>query len=317
VTEKSITISKYSEEIYKAIEALNIENMAVKSSKEYKLGKRILKYINLLFRLGFKEIYKGCIGYYILRTEKKEVSPSIFIHKPPPGKVVVFACISGPYDLPQEPFCPEPGVDYILYTDQPQSCDDTVWQYRDIPDKVKELSSNGKVHNAYMRMHPFEFFSEYDYAVYVDGNMRIMSNVSAWANLISSNIGVAMHKHNTTQCLYKALKYDALLKKGYPKGLRNQMYHYRAEGMPHEYGMLESTVIATDLHNSTARKFCNLWWDEFIRWNSLRDQMSLGYVIWKMSVPIDDIGTLGGNVWQNPKLRRYPHAMKRYHVDKG
>ena len=40
-------------------------------------------------------------------------------------------------------------------------------------------------------------------------------------------------------------------------------------------------IIITDLKNEEAKKFLNDWWNEFISTKSLRDQISLQYVVWK------------------------------------
>ena len=67
--------------------------------------------------------------------------------------------------------------------------------------------------------------------------------------------------------------------------------------------MLEATIIVTDLKNKVAKKLLNDWWDEFISTESLRDQISLQYIVWKNKLKIDDIGVLGNNLYRNPKFR--------------
>ena len=49
------------------------------------------------------------------------------------------------------------------------------------------------------------------------------------------------------------------------------------------------------------------WWNEFYMSESLRDQLSLPYVLWKNGYSIDQVGTLGNNVYDNTKLQITPH----------
>lgn len=310
-------------DIYKMIESLNIDYREVKDSKEYKLGRGILSLLRQIrhFRfIAFAKEARSLYGnYYVLQGKKfrtqAKIDPPVVIHELVQAKVVVYACIAGPYELPKEPFFPEENVDYILYTDQPKKNRDSVWEYRDIPDHVLKISKSGKVRNEYIRTHPHEFFPEYDYAIYVDGSLRIMSDASSWVSLVSPRVGIAMHKRGNITCVYKEGQGNLYMKRGNPKNIRVQMKYYRNEGMPENFGVLESPVIVTDLSHPTAIQIYNLWWEDFLRWNSQRDQMSLPFVLWKMGISVDDVGTLGGSVWGNPKLQFYRHDMKKYHVD--
>lgn len=81
------------------------------------------------------------------------------------------------------------------------------------------------------------------------------------------------------------------------------MKEYLQQGFPKKFGMLEATIIVTDLKNPVAKKILDDWWKEFISTKSLRDQISLQYVVWKNNFRIDDIGVLGNNLYKNPKFR--------------
>ena len=71
--------------------------------------------------------------------------------------------------------------------------------------------------------------------------------------------------------------------------------------------MAEANIIVTDLKNKNGKKIFELWWDEFQKSKSLRDQLAFPYVIWKNDIKIDCITTLGNNVYDNPKVERISH----------
>ena len=47
--------------------------------------------------------------------------------------------------------------------------------------------------------------------------------------------------------------------------------------------------------------------NEFVESGSLRDQISLPYVLWKNNINIKQVSTLGNNVYQNSKLFKIDH----------
>ena len=157
-------------------------------------------------------------------------------------------------------------------------------------------------------MHPFEIFPEYDYAVYVDGNVCVTSDISALISAADEGkTGFAMHQHVLRECIYDETEACILYGKGNSKKLKEQIVRYRKEGFPTKYGMLEATIIIFNLHSKECQMLMSDWWDEFIRSGSKRDQIALPYVLWKKGYKISDVGCLGKNVYKNPKFQVLSH----------
>lgn len=157
-------------------------------------------------------------------------------------------------------------------------------------------------------MHPFELFPEYDYAVYIDGNVCIASDISALINVPEEGkVGFAMHRHVLRDCIYEEAEACILYGKGSPNQLRKQITQYRLEGFPTKYGMLEATVIFYHLQNKECQALMSEWWNEFIKYGSMRDQIALPYVLWKKGYKISDVGCLGENVYRNSKFQVLSH----------
>ncbi len=85
--------------------------------------------------------------------------------------------------------------------------------------------------------------------------------------------------------------------------MKEQVKRYKKTGFPKDYGMLECNVIVSDLKNLNAIKILNDWWMEYVKSESLRDQLALPYVLWKNNVPIEELTGLGSNVFKNPIIR--------------
>ena len=66
--------------------------------------------------------------------------------------------------------------------------------------------------------------------------------------------------------------------------------------------MAECGMIVTDLHNEMALEILKDWFLEVLNTSSLRDQISLPFVLWKKNIKVEEITTLGNNFFQNPKI---------------
>ena len=224
-------------------------------------------------------------------------------------KGVVYTCVTGGYDKLRDPLLINNNLDYIAFSDRkPNSVKESVWKYQSLP---QESNCNRwkNYANRYCKMHPFELFPEYDYAIYVDGNVEIVSDITALYNVAhESKLGIAMHSHNLRQCIYDEAEVCKAYGKGNVEDINTQVNKYKTEHFPTRFGMMEATIIVTDLKNEKAERIFNDWWNEFLLTPSKRDQLSFPYIIWKNEFTISDLGCLGNDEYMNPKFRIYRHS---------
>lgn len=301
----------------KALEELNAKHIELLKyeAPEYVLGRRIGH---------FKENFPFHIFQWIrnyLQGKKTQqlsdelchyVQPADFFYACPKPvtsrKGVVYSCITNGYDVPKAPILVNETLDYILYTDAEERFD-SVWKYK----KIKEIENTpgSNFANRYYKFNPFSLFPDYDYSIYVDGNVQVVSDVTGLYSIANeSPLGIAMHKHFSKSCAYKDAKWCELNKRGKLTAIKEQVRRYRKEGFPEEYGLCEATIIVVDLHSPVAKKIMNVWWQEFCRTESGRDQISFPYVLWKMGYKISDVGCLGNDEYHNPKFIINAHTGK-------
>ena len=257
-----------------ALEELTSEYKKVLNSKEYKMGKRVYDYINLL-RSGKvitickrllrrkKEDYDKIISQ---KEEKISNFESYFSNK----RIAVYTSVFGSYDRLLDPVIKPDNIDYYIITDQ-EVGKDSKWKKIDFKDVIPSEIKDGTSKNRYVKMLPHKIFKDYDYSIYVDGNVWITSDLTP---LISSleEFPVAMHRHN----------------------------------VPRNLGLLEATVIARKHFDEECIDLMESWWKEF-KENSKRDQISLIDCIWTKSINIDKIATLGNNTFDNNKFIIFSH----------
>lgn len=223
-------------------------------------------------------------------------------------KIVIYTCITGGYDLPREPLFYSENITYVMFTteEKHQNIEINGWNGIEIPVHIN-IKGNSMI-NRYIKLHPFELFADnFNIAIYIDGNIKPISDLGVLAELINPKVGMATHKHSCRKCVYDEVDVCRAVKKGNSEKLLTQFNKYKEEGFPKGYGLLECNVLVTNLDSEKAKFIYKEWWDELVDSGSGRDQTSLPYVCWKNNIEIDDIGTLGLNVYKNPKLKVYAH----------
>lgn len=302
-------------DVYKALEKINKEKQELLNSPYYVLGWGIKRYTNLLKHFKFKEIYDNLKILHInnkvaksLGDCDKETKQEVNYDKTCSDKrIAVYTCVTGGYDNIHVPLVFFDNVDYYLLTDDIDKYKDysNIYKIIKLDDKIIKLGNTFA--NRYAKFHPFEFFKDYDYSIYIDGSVRVVSDIRCFVYKTNTKLGIAMHKHSARKCTYKEAKACLLKGRGNLEAIRSQMNKYKSEGFPEMFGLNECGVIAVDLNNLKAKEILDAWWREFLDSKSLRDQLSLPYVVWKNAYTMDDIGNLGYNINENYKFELITH----------
>lgn len=273
------------------LETLNANNKHPSFLK--KVSIRLKKTFGLLPSDSFSVFYENKENYLNLKPRFETNNK----------KIVIYTCVTGGYDDLPEPVFQKENVKYVAYTDN-KSLKSKIWEIRDIPESLK-----GKpcpYINRYIKLHSNEFFSDYDFAIYVDGNVKVVTDITTYLGLINPEIGLATYRHCVRDCLYEEAKACLLLKKGNKKNIKKQIKQYKKEGLPAHFGLFECTLLFIKIGEKSEQLF-DLWWDELIRSNSGRDQLALPYVVWKLKLNPNDIAVVGTNVWLSKRFSVIPH----------
>lgn len=300
-------------EMQEEIKQLNRELYGIRKSKEYKIGMFIEETIQALRHGDFKELsktYRRWISGYrakkliTIHREENDTREKVsdYFSK---CRIAVYTVVFGKYDNICEPLCAPDNIDYYCVTDQNIDLTNSKWKKIDISGFRDDLDKFTNVEkNRFFKMMPNKIFEDYEYSVYIDGNIQIIADLTPFIHKIQVP-GIAAHWHSSRDCVYDEMKAALQAKKESEKNLARHKEHLIQENYPPHYGLLECNVLA---RKHTA--FCNLmmeqWWSEFETF-SKRDQLSLPYVLFKNKVEIKEVATLGENVFHNAALRVLRH----------
>lgn len=296
-----------------ALEELNEKYINCYYSKEMSIGRSVVLHRQYVKHLSFLKIIKR---FFERRTEKKLQAQSACLKKQffyNRGEVientrgVIYTCITRGYDNAKDPILLNDNLEYVCFTDNANQ--EGAWQKKDLPCEVSKY--NGTLANRYCKMHPFELFENYDYAVYIDGNVRPVSDLSKLYHIAKeSKSGLALHLHSRRECVYEEIEACSMYKRGNIPAVKKLKDDLVKEHFPKNFGLLEATVFVVDLHNMLAREILKDWWDILLKSETKRDQLLLPYVLWKKGMSLNDVGILGNNVYRNPMFFVSKHCIK-------
>jgi hypothetical protein len=209
------------------------------------------------------------------------------------GKGVIYSVITGGYDRIIEPEY-EGNLEYILLTDKAPKDYKGKWQIREI-DNASKLSANRFAR--YMKMHPFKFFSEYDWSVYVDGKQKVVGDFNEYIDLFGKKCGMICFPHYDTNTLKAQAHAIASNGKASMEDLEKQIKDYESRGYKEKGFMVETACLVRDHHDETLKKVMEDWWNELNSYNHNRDQMSFDYACWKNNYEYDLCNHL---IYNNP-----------------
>lgn len=294
------------------MESLKKENQVFKtllSSKKYKIGQYVTE-----FKSSFRSVKsffeycnsirgkfkwkKLCKMYPITHVEtSKQVQVDYFSDE----EIIVYTSIFGNYDLPQEPVFRPDNCRFVIFTDQTIS-ENSAWEKVELPQELSDGGYSNAEKNRFCKMLPHILFPNVRFTVYIDGNIKPITDLTEFVNLCSKK-GMALHMHKARQCIYDEIEACKILNKAPVEALDNFRLFLKQRNFPRNYGMNECNVIVRDHNNSVVCKLMEEWWEMFKEGKVKRDQLSFPYLLFKHGITPIEIGTLGSNVQDNPAIR--------------
>ena len=147
---------------------------------------------------------------------------------------------------------------------------------------------------------PHRYLQDYEYSIFIDGNMTVRGNIDELIEKYLSDANVAFFSHNENNLDARNSAYDEAqtifdlgeknIKRSPERGILNykdnpfviqkQMERYRILRYPANDGLITGMVILRRHNEKDCIKTMEDWWTE-IKYNSKRDQLSFNYCAWK------------------------------------
>ncbi|CAM8483525.1 DUF616 domain-containing protein [Escherichia coli] len=192
------------------------------------------------------------------------------------NKYVIYTGIFGGYDHLIEPQVElHENIHLVCFTNNPELTSKK-WKVIMIgDDNISDHMLNRKV-----KVLPHLFLQDYEYSLYVDGNIFLKNNfLNFFERYCKGEFLMALPRHLDRYCIYEEAKICILQKKDNVSLINKQMDFYQSQGYPKNNGLYENNILLRKHNDDLIRKIMEDWWEQLNTW-SKRDQLSLCYVFW-------------------------------------
>lgn len=226
-------------------------------------------------------------------------------------KLAIYTCIYGNYDGLKEPFIKGKYCDYYIITDQKVNEKSTWKKIEPIGYPEGFETWHPAMKNRYYKMHPQDLFEQYEYSIYVDGNVRPIADLYPLLEIVrKKKMLIGMFTHPIFNCLYDSAEHLKKINLVDFQKMDLQIEAYRKAGFPTKFGFFECNLILRKHNDSLCCAIMEDWWNEYMD-GVKRDQQSFTYVLWKNGLKCSDICSFGENIRNNPRVKIRDH--KREH----
>lgn len=201
------------------------------------------------------------------------------------AKGVVYTCISNNYDTLKQHRYINFDLDYVCFTDDKEQLkkgQEGIWTI--VPFSNQNVLEGSYI-NRWHKTHPNELFREYDYSIYIDANINVLTDFLYKTISYNKDIQLPKHqKHHSPFDEFPWYKTAGFNSRSQIEELENIMIK---DGFPKNYGANECCIIFRK-HNKNIEQLNELWWF-FILNYSRRDQASFDYCCWKCNYKYEEI----------------------------
>lgn len=194
-------------------------------------------------------------------------------------KKVIYTSIVGNYDTLLEYPAIDESFDYICFC---ENCEEGSkvghWTLKNIPYDL----DNPVRKSRYVKLLPHKVLKDYDYSVWLDGNIAIASKY------IYDQIHEAIENHEKwkgihhyeRKCIYKEARQCIWKGKGDWKEIVRGIRYLKKNNFPEEYGLFENNFILRKHNDPEIIQIDEEWWKLYSEFSE-RDQLILFYLFWK------------------------------------
>ncbi len=189
----------------------------------------------------------------------------------PLNKLVIYTSIFGNYDRLIDPVVYSKDIDYVCFTNSSNFVSD-IWQIKIVKPRFHwDMIRSARL----LKICPHRFLSQYQYSLYIDGNMRL-NRIPDIVTLLDGQ-KLAMEQHRKRKCLYVEAEVCKERKLDHKIIIDGQINFYRTIGFPENAGLYASYMIAREHNDGELMTLNEAWWRN-VRIYSRRDQISLPVV---------------------------------------
>ena len=222
------------------------------------------------------------------------------------SKIAVYTCIVGAYDALQQPVVLDAGFDFICFVGQGEKTAGRIgaWEIREL----RATFGTPTLDARWAKTHPQELLPDYEYSVWIDGNIALLDGSLFAAAQAKAAAGVLFCgvPHPDRDCTYAEARKCFDMKYLNLCGLLRVWAFLFFHGLPRHAGLIESNLLFRRHADPQIVALDELWWDRIVHL-SRRDQLSLRWCARRCGIAWDDSLLGGRNTRNHPGFKYLLH----------
>ena len=194
------------------------------------------------------------------------------------NKPLIYTVITGNYDTIKQPLVEEEGVEYVLFTNNPEIREAGVWKVLQIQSEQwqgRTEKENNILLSRKVKMLPHEYLPEVaEWSIYIDADMVIKRPLMQLLKDLHEETLFAACRHSYSGSVREEI--GDLIVKGMVDAtqIENQWQRYVEWGFKDYLGISENGLLIRRHNDARVAQLMELWWKEY-QSGCLRDQVSL------------------------------------------
>ena len=224
----------------------------------------------IMKELGIVEYYGNGVDFWFEEAHSPIIPYTIPNGNCQVNRLAIYTALTGDYDNVQEILYKEDGVDYILFTNNPNVKSKT-WKVVLVESELDNVLLSREI-----KMLPHKYLgAEYDTSIYIDANALIYGELSLLVTYLQGTKTFAVSKHgernsvkDEVEAIGRQLKHINI------DAARQQYQRYVADGFDVSVGLAECSILVRKHNDKKLQEVMEMWWSEFLN-GIRRDQISL------------------------------------------
>jgi hypothetical protein len=225
-------------------------------------------------------------------------------------RVCIYTALFGDIDVLPPILTTTKNCTFICFTDTPGDVEG--WEYRALSPQLGHPNLDAKL----FKVLPDEFLSEFEYTMFIDANTLILGRIDEFISKYLLSRPFVMFRHPERSDVFTEGLAIIESERHSPPRILAQIAAYRAEGLPHESGLVEASFIWRRTGDFVLEELMEAWWQHILNY-SRRDQLSLGFLMWKHDVRPEALPPDLGNSRENRYFVKLPHTKLPHDVSTG
>ena len=227
--------------------------------------------------------------------------------------IIVYTCLFNDYERLKTPELKEEGegIRYMCFTDMADLVSD-FWEVV----RIDTQGLNPRQASRAPKILAHRYLPDHKVSIYLDAsftpkNLRLREVVAECLG----DFDLALYPHHARDCVYAEARHCVLVGREPLGATKARMSRYFQDGFPVNYGLFENGFIVRR-NVESIRELNELWWHEYKKGNE-RDQFSLMYCLWKLTISANAI-PFGKQIRINPYADFSRHQYVSYiNSDRG